>query len=165
MTQTNFLLRLLVRVWTRLTTTLRRDLVENSNAEGEGPNDDVVDAMFDAYISTHLAALPRAYLAIVPPDLADLIRQAKDHHGLIDTRGAAQEAESAYAEIGFYPRHHVRLRMGPNADHYMAIPTVLKCEYSDGLDAIVERVQIKREGGEVVDVFGHPILRRHTREP
>ena len=164
MTRTNLLAQLLGRLRARLTATLRGNLAESPIADDDGPNNDDIEAMFNAYISTHLAALPRAYVALVPPDLADIIRQAKAHHALIDTRGAEQEAESAHAEIGFYPRHHVRLRMGPNADQYMAIPTVLKCEYGDGLDATVERIQIKREGAAVVDVFGHPILRRYAQE-
>jgi hypothetical protein len=164
MTETNFFSQPLGRFWARLTALLRVGLTEQPIAEDDALDDEDIEAMFNAHISTHLAALPRAYVALVPPDLADLIRQAKAFHALIDTRGAEQEAESAHADIGFYPRHHVRLRMGPNADQYMAIPTVLKCEYGDGLDATVERLQIKREGAVVVDVFGHRILRRYREE-
>ena len=164
MTQTNFVAQLLGRLRARLTALLRGDLAEQAIENDDAPDDEDIEAMFNAHICTHLAALPRAYAALVPPEMADLIRQAKAFHVLVDTRGAEQEAESAHAEIGFYPRHHVRLRMGPNAEQYMAIPTVLKCEYGDGLDGNVERLQIKREGAVVVDVFGHRILRRYREE-
>lgn len=164
MTQTNLVSQLLFRFRARLTRLLRRDRTAPSGPEDDGPDDADIEAMFNAHISVQLAALPRAYLALVPPELADLIRRAKSYHALIDARGAEQEAEIAHAEIGFYPRHHVRLRMGPNADQYMAIPTALQCEYGDGLDASIERIKIKREGAAVVDVFGHAVLRRYTQE-
>jgi hypothetical protein len=115
--------------------------------------------MFNAQISNHLAALPRAYLALVPPDLADLIRQAKEFHQLMDTRGAEDEAKLACAEIGFSPRYHVMLRLGPNAGHFMAIPKQMRCDYGGDLESQVERVQIKRAGAVVVDVFGERMRR------
>jgi len=126
--------------------------------EDEAISDAEIETMFNADLCSHLAALPRAYLELVPPDLAELIRRAKAFHKVMDTRGAEQEAELAAAEIGFHPRHHVRLRLGPHTDKYLAVPTTMLCEYaSKDLEARVERAQIRLAGCVVIDVFGNKV--------
>ncbi|MBK5052838.1 hypothetical protein IQ289_31130 [Burkholderia sp. R-70006] len=136
---------------------IRGDLHGHEIPQDDGPSDADVEAMFNAHVSAHLAALPRAYLALVPPDLADLIRQAKEFHVIMDARGEADEAQLALSEVGFHPRHHVKLRLGPYAGQYMAIPATVRCEYTVSPDASVERVQIERAGGTVVDAFGNRV--------
>jgi hypothetical protein len=128
----------------------------------DDPSEDDIESMFNAHVSSHLAAVPRAYLALVPPDLADLIREAKAFHEVMDTRGAENEAELARSEVGFCPRYHVKLRLGPNAGHYLAIPTKMRCDYGNNIEAEVERAQIKRAGAIVVDVFGDRVRREST---
>lgn len=128
------------------------------------PDEDDIEVMFNAHISSHLAALPRAYLDLVPAELADLIRQAKSFHDDMDECGAEDESELAEAEIGVSPRHHIKLRLGPNAGQYMAIPTAMHCEYAGSAEALNERASIRRVGGVVIDVFGN-CVERYAEKP
>jgi hypothetical protein len=122
------------------------------------PSDEDIEGMFDSYISNQLAALPRAYLTLVPPEVALLIREAKAFHEVMDVNGAKQEASLARQELGFDPMYHVRLRLGPHAEHYMAIPTALRCEYGDVGESRAERLKIQQHGARVIDVFGNVLM-------
>ena len=161
MTSGSVFVRLGARVIGRVAAILRGDSGRQAS-QADGPSDDDIEALFNARISGHLAAVPRAYLALVPPDLADMIRAAKEFHQVMDTRGAEDEAELARSDVGFCPRHHVFLRLGPNAGHYLAIPTEMRCDYGNNVEAGVEREQIRRAGGVVVDVFGGRFRREST---
>ncbi|MEX3630517.1 MAG: hypothetical protein VB138_14820 [Burkholderia sp.] len=145
--------------WTKLRQWLRRVLGFDRD---EAPDDADIEAMESLSITSQLAAVPDAYLAFLPHDICDLIRQAKSLHGEIAMAQANQIAVIARKVVGFVPLHHVFRTTGQCYDNFVALPEDVP-PINGASDAIEERKRIRAAikstefNIEVCDPWGRPI--------